>query len=919
MSLNINKKDFDVVLSVLDKAQEKVNESLEVKQIREMVPIEKWVDNEYYIGKDGARLYDFWKEELIDIFKDGQRYNEVILECALGTGKTTVATYMLIRKLYEMSCFHNIAAMYGLMSTASTFIMYLSPTLHQGELTGFGQLKNTLDSIPYFQREFVRDEKISSILKYPERIILTCGSNAGHQIGTNLIATILDESNFFSQGRVSSPDALSTVAHLHNTVVTRSKTRFMRNGVNNSLSILISSPTYKSSYTQDRILKAVGDPTTKVVHGTLWTIKGRGLYSPKTFPVFKGSDKLDPFLIHDASDINAILSSQGEESIDQSKPLEEVISALPPHISSLIDNVPIDFKKQYEDALVQSLQDISGISVNPTGRLFSSRAVLARAIDPSLPNWFTKPELVIQTGDNSEANTISYYLNPDLKIDYEHPMSMHIDQSVTTDSTGIAGAHKGGSVERDGQLLPTVVVDFALRVNPPPPPKQISITRIRSFTLYLYKVLRIPAGVVSYDQYQCFVRGTKILTTRGMVGVELLRVGDTVINKTGLHRVRAINVYYDAPTRQLITNKGKNLLCTPNHVLPVRKVGSKQWTEIKAKDIEPGDQLEVAYHTTEGSISIHSSNPRNVAYLIGELLGGSPYFEAMINAHLLRIPLKELKEQKLLPFEEGRSVPVNLLDLNVIELTDVINGLIDVSDTRMKNGRLTLLTEDITIRDFLKYVCEYRIGIEVTTSYVNGTYEVHMTGNLSSLISKFGRKIKAGLISNHKVSLDRVRYNLPYNKSTVYGITVADDPHLWANGIYSHNSTESRQVLQENGINTVLQSVDRDDTQYLNFVNMLQDGRVRFSQQVHDLISKEIFDLIHYRDKRRVDHPEYSSKDVMDAVVGAVWNALNDPLAKQTEQSRKDARLYAEVNSTPQEESEEAFSIDHILYGYRPQ
>ena len=36
----------------------------------------------------------------------------------------------------------------------------------------------------------------------------------------------------------------------------------------------------------------------------------------------------------------------------------------------------------------------------------------------------------------------------------------------------------------------------------------------------------------------------------------------------------------------------------------------------------------------------------------------------------------------------------------------------------------------------------------------------------------------------------------------------------------------------------------------------------------------EVFELIHFRGARRVDHPVDGSKDVCDAWSGSVWNAL---------------------------------------------
>jgi hypothetical protein len=46
-------------------------------------------------------------------------------------------------------------------------------------------------------------------------------------------------------------------------------------------------------------------------------------------------------------------------------------------------------------------------------------------------------------------------------------------------------------------------------------------------------------------------------------------------------------------------------------------------------------------------------------------------------------------------------------------------------------------------------------------------------------------------------------------------------------------------------------------------------------KEENKLIAEEIFDLQHFRELKKVDHVEGKSKDVCDAVVGAVWCCLN--------------------------------------------
>lgn len=67
------------------------------------------------------------------------------------------------------------------------------------------------------------------------------------------------------------------------------------------------------------------------------------------------------------------------------------------------------------------------------------------------------------------------------------------------------------------------------------------------------------------------------------------------------------------------------------------------------------------------------------------------------------------------------------------------------------------------------------------------------------------------------------------------------------------------------------------------FTNLIYEGLLR--TYPHQSMERELFDLIHYREKRKVDHPPViidkargvevaGTKDIMDAVVGSVWNAF---------------------------------------------
>ena len=133
--------------------------------LRPIVPIEEWVNSDYYIGDLCYTLYPKYKEHLISIFdedRDEDDYiDEIIMLASLGSGKTSCANVILLRKLYELSCYSDIRPLYNLMTSKKLLMVYFSITREVAENTGYAQLRNMLLSIPYFRDYFLPNTKKS--------------------------------------------------------------------------------------------------------------------------------------------------------------------------------------------------------------------------------------------------------------------------------------------------------------------------------------------------------------------------------------------------------------------------------------------------------------------------------------------------------------------------------------------------------------------------------------------------------------------------------------------------------------------------------------------------------------------------------------------------------------------------------------
>lgn len=500
--LDLNNKEREQLKAILNKVKDDKYELAKPKQIREIVPVDKWLENEYFVGASGVFIYDKWKQAIKDIYEGDKVINEVIASGGIGIGKTTLGMYCFLRKLYELSCYKNIAGLFNLMKSSKIAFMYFSVNLRQAELTGYGQLKSIIDETPYFKNEFPRNERVSSRMEFPENVYVIPGSGTQHAIGVNLIGSILDEANF-GQGESTNANVVtladkSKVEDLYTALVTRGKSRFLVNGVNHSMSFLISSTTCKGSMTDRRIKTAEAEDFkhTYLAEARLWEVKPKGTYSDEMFTVFIGTDALEPLIVNDKNDINQIRKSLQlpPNNISFKDALDELKEAY----NDLFGDVPIDFRKDFESNMLRSIQDILGMNTSPTGGLFTSRPKFYANVTDKLEHPFTKDVLVISTDDQLR---IEDYIKRGYRFKNAHlPHYIHIDQSKNSDSTGVCMCHIDRIyTDNLGNTKFKIVVDFLLRIDPPKPPAQISITKVREFIYFLNDIMGVNVKTLSYD------------------------------------------------------------------------------------------------------------------------------------------------------------------------------------------------------------------------------------------------------------------------------------------------------------------------------------------------------------------------------------------------------------------------------------
>ena len=493
--------------SVLLDELKSITSNSKAELIRPIVPIDEWIDSEYYLGDLVHTLYPKYKQHIKSIFdpdRDESDYiDEIICKSSIGTGKTSFINVVLIRKIYELSCYNDVRPLYNLMTSKKLLMVYFSITREVAENTGYAQLRNMILSIPYFRENFEPNTKKSYDIVWPERnMAITSGSKPNQVIGTDVIASVIDEGDFYNTS-VNKTDgqALSNAQVLYSTIRQRARSRFLVNGRNHSLNCILSSPTYASGFITKLVEENRNNPHCYIIEETLWSVKPKGTYSDKMFLVFKGTNVLDPCIVESTSFFNDLLATLylPLQTFESKDPLE-ALSELPPDVSQHFLQVPVDFYSDFKINLIKALQDIGSVAVAPEGRLFTSEKYYQKAIE-SVTSPLMQDEITITTNVN-DPRTIQSYFKPDYKPEHpELPRFLHFDQSITNDEAGVACSYIQVSQNEDGTIVKNVKVEWMIRINPPKKPEQIDLKKLRSICYYMRDVLHLQIGKVTFDSF----------------------------------------------------------------------------------------------------------------------------------------------------------------------------------------------------------------------------------------------------------------------------------------------------------------------------------------------------------------------------------------------------------------------------------
>ncbi|MCA1799703.1 MAG: hypothetical protein LC650_00070 [Actinobacteria bacterium] len=846
------------------------------------------------------------RETVVELWgqEEGERlwestHQEIIFQLGKGSGKDFVTSVGFARIVYLLLCLKDPAKYYGKPPGDSIALLNVAINAKQAKNVFFRYFKQRIKGCPWFAGKY--DPPTQDMVRFDKNV----EAHSGHSEreaweGYNFIVVVLDEISGFATEEETTAEGGTrdkTADAIYKMYKASVSSRFPRYGK----LALLSFPRYRGDYIQQRYNAAVAEK--EVVTRT---------HSFKLHENWPDNDPSNEFVIEWEED--HIISYTEDGVFALKRPTWDVN----PIIN--IDDLKSDFIRDKLDALSR----FACMPPDAVDAFFKDRSIIERVFvsddpGPFREDWTWRPNF------KPDKNR-SYYVHVDLA--YKHDRAAVAMASVEDWVTVRYGRDVSHSA-------PRVRLD-AVRYWTPTKTENVNLEDVKDFIVYL-KRAGFPLRLVTFDKWNCLPGYSWLFTDKGMVQIgdyknldaqvathrgvspasdffengvrEVHRVKTRfgyTLDGTGNHpimtqrgwvniddilpgdkvKLRAPGVFAEQDNCSIEEARALGTLVAEGHR---EKKPGRYVFKITSKDEEVVDTLyadlktikpdlhrtaSLRYEDSEVWSTCHYNTygSKQVYNRLVELgwIGGS--FDEEIPWAVLRSGLDvqraflsglfdgdghiSLHDQTLGVYYETRShrlahqVRLMLLNMGI---------LCSWHESEHKGSmRYRLCIRGQRGENFLALVPMIsRRKIEQAAQYQQ------------KMISRHGRKLRWDFDENGEVMLDIISIE-PLGKMPVYDITVPGDHSFIADGLVTHNSATYRQQLQADfRISTDLLSVAKPHYEDLA-LTLVEKRLVAYNLPllVDELVGLKIIK------GNKVDHTRKGSKDLADAVVGAVFNVL---------------------------------------------
>lgn len=438
------------------------------------VDIDTFLESPEYLGNTtncGKAIYPAWRQALRDIFKDPYKYTTIVLTGCIGSGKSTIGVFIGLYCLYMVLCLKEPHSFFGIEATQNNIMfIFNNLTLSKAYKGMYGTFMGHCLKSPWFMARGKCVGDVNKTYLPNKRVRFDIASEEYHVTSTDCYCFFFDEANDVLHNASNYQD--SYAMQILNAANQRIRSRFKSKDRSTFFgkSIVISSKqsemAFLEQYTQDMINK---DPEhIYIFDKPQWEVIPIEL-SGETFNVAYGNKNAK----------SRIMSS--EENVEQTK--QQGYKVL---------DIPIEYRKDFEDNLNRALTEVAGVSVSYIDKFFS-REYVSNAVDKTRTNPFSQDVLIVGLKDNK--NYKDYFNSSLIPQEYqEEKIYMHFDTSKNKDRTGISAVSQSRTNPEEIHQLFTIYIEA-------PKNDQICFKKHEDFVFYLYDELGWDIKNISSDGF----------------------------------------------------------------------------------------------------------------------------------------------------------------------------------------------------------------------------------------------------------------------------------------------------------------------------------------------------------------------------------------------------------------------------------
>lgn len=445
---------------------------------------DEFLQNPIYVPGVGETLYPVWRKFFKDIYPSVffNPYYLIVLYACTSAGKSTVLSLIALYELVKVLCLKNPLKTYSLGLNDILYFDFHMPTKTLGEQTNWAKFINLLNLSPFCLKEVNVPSISSGFGLLTQNIALELITCAEDTVSKAVYFVGMDEYNEKKNSKVQNDS-------IYNSLNRRMEGRFIDTSGFVPYKFVISSSPKDSSDELSSLVEDLNKVSTlgnkrvyKTGHITQWETRGCNLiYSGKKFGVFIGDEYTEPFIIKDMKNI--------PETIDLEK----------------IEYVPIEYLQSFEGDVLGAIQDILGIGINKSGKLYSSDKYIKSALCQE--NLFSSEVIKIPFNIGKEEGLellLSYFDTNNIKYP-EYARAIHVDVGLTGDRLGLSSCcivpvthikSNGTGIFKDNLYLSDFIVGLESFNK-----EEIPLDVVVEFINYINK-LNYPVGLVTYDGFQ---------------------------------------------------------------------------------------------------------------------------------------------------------------------------------------------------------------------------------------------------------------------------------------------------------------------------------------------------------------------------------------------------------------------------------